>query len=240
VSDNIVDVVNTSFAACELDDTLELALEPVLAQGAAQGIAFEGVQFGTPTTCDYKGIDPIMVPGGDVNSLAVGASNAIADPSGALTAQSGLPASGGGVSLIVPLPAFQNGISGINPAGRNTPDLVLAGEVNSVGPSAYFTAENFGGPSGPPGWNGGFVFANNAPAAGMLADLQQMVHHRLGAFNRTLYRLFGADGYGAAFSDITSGCDGLVGSTPLCARQGYDVTSGIGSVDVYRLGKLLH
>lgn len=242
VSDNVVDVVNSSFSVCELNDLVVLALQPILAQGAAQGIAFEGVQFGAPTTCSVSGpVDPIEYPGGDPNSLAVSASNVILAANGTIAAQSGSPVAGGGVSLIVPVPAFQASVPGVNPAGRNTPDLVIPGSINSAGPSAYFSeSDPFGGPPSPPGWYGGFPFANNAPAAGLLAEIQQMVHHRLGAVDKTLYAIFASRGYGTVFSDITSGCDGVAGAKLLCAHTGYDTTSGIGSIDAYQLGLLFH
>ncbi len=237
-TDNIADVVNSIFGYCEIDDTLVLALQPYLAQGAAQGITFVGVQFGEPNDCGVPGLAPIEFPGGDSHSVAAGGSNLIEDPAQDPVAESALPSSGGGVSLDEPLPAFQRGFPGVNPAGRNTPDLVIAGEVNSVGPAFYGTEQlPFGGEAS--GWLGGYSYAATATVAGMLAEIEEMAHHRLGAFDKTLYRLVLASGYGAVFHDVTTGCDGFEGYKPLCARTGYDITSGIGSVDAYRLGELL-
>ncbi len=237
-SDNIADIVNSIFGYCETDDTVVLALAPYLAQGAAQGITFVGVQFGGPNDCGVAGIAPIEFPGGDSHSVAAGGSNLIEDAAQHPVAESALPSSGGGVSLDEPLPAFQRGFPGVDPAGRNTPDLVIAGEVNSVGPAFYGTEElPFGGIAS--GWLGGYSYAATATVAGMLAEIEEMAHHRLGAFDKTLYRLAGATGYGSVFHDVTTGCDGFDGYKPLCARTGYDITSGIGSVDAYRLGELL-
>jgi hypothetical protein len=237
-TDDIADVVNSIFGICELNDALVLALEPFLAQGAAQGITFVGVQFGGPTDCSAPGLAPIEFPGGDNHSLAAGGSNLIEDAAQHPVAESALPASGGGVSLDEPLPAFQHGFPGVNPAGRNTPDLVIAGEVNSVGP-AFYGSEllEFGGEVS--GWIGGYPYAATSTVAGMLAEIEEMAHHRLGAFDKTLYRLAAATGYGAVFHDVATGCDGFEGYKPICARPGYDITSGIGSVDAYRLGELL-
>jgi kumamolisin len=238
VDDNIADVVNVSFAACESDDTLALALAPILSRAAAEGITFEGVTFGGPNDCSPK-LAANEIPSGDEHVLAVSGTDAAEQNDGTLIVQSGLPQSGGGVSLIFPVPSWQRTVAGVDTAGRNTPDIVLSTEVNGTGPSAYTAnSDEFGGYY-PAAWDGGAVFVNNAPAAGMLAEIQQMVGHRLGAFGQTLYALYAENGYGTAFHDVIVGCDGVLYGKPFCAKPGYDLTSGIGSIDAYRIGKLL-
>ena len=78
-----------------------------------------------------------------------------------------------------------------------------------------------------------------APAAGLMATLQQMSGHRLGALDRTLYTLLQKKAYGGVFSDVTQGCNGSFGGVPICAAAGFDLSTGIGAVDGYRLGKAL-
>jgi hypothetical protein len=52
--------------------------------------------------------------------------------------------------------------------------------------------------------------------------------------------LFATNGYGAAFQDITVGCNTTIYDKPSCAKPGYDLTAGIGTIDAYQVGKLLH
>lgn len=231
VSDNIADVANTSLSTCESDtiDTV-LALQPILKQGAAQGIAFEAPSFGIQSQCGIPDTLFPVVPADSGDVLAVGGANAIEDGDQEVVAQSAQSMSGGGVSAIVEAFPAQLRIPGVDPSGRNTPDISLLTEINGNGPSSFFSA----------GWNGNFQFVNNIPISSLLAEYQQMVHHRLGAFNRTLYRMLARHGYGDGIVDLTSGCDGVYLGAPLCAKRGYDITTGIGTIsDAYELGRRL-
>ncbi len=228
VSDNAADVVNASWGACDSAFvTLGLALQPVLAQGAAEGIAFEGVEFGAPCGGWKKPLP--MSPGDTANGLAVGGSYVTESPVQKILNQTALIGSNGGVSILVPVPPEQKGIAGVSPLGRNAPDVVIPATVNGAGASIFA-----GG-----AWIGGGAFVNNAPAAGLMATLQQMSGHRLGALNRTLYTLFKKKEYGAIFTDVTVGCSGSFRGAPICAAAGFDLSTGIGAVDGYRLGKAL-
>ena len=228
VSDNAADVVNASWGACDSAFvTLGLALQPVVAQGAAEGIAFEGVEFGAPCGGWKKPLP--MSPGDTANGLAVGGSYVTESPVQKILNQTALIGSNGGVSILVPVPPEQKGIAGVSPLGRNAPDVVIPATVNGAGASIFA-----GG-----AWIGGGAFVNNAPAAGLMATLQQMSGHRLGALNRTLYTLFKKKKYGAIFTDVTVGCNGSFRGAPICAAAGFDLSTGIGAVDGYRLGKAL-
>jgi subtilase family serine protease len=207
--------------------TLSLALQPVLAQGAAQGIAFEGVEFGAPCGGWKKPLP--MSPGDSADGLAVGGSYVAENSAQKILDQTALIGSNGGVSILVPIPPEQKGIAGVSPLGRNAPDIVVPATVNGAGASIYA-----GG-----AWIGGGAFVNNAPAAGLMATLQQMRGHRLGALDRTLYALFAKKKYGALFTDIAAGCNGSFAGAPICARAGFDLSTGIGAVDGYRLGAAL-
>jgi subtilase family serine protease len=233
VSDNVVDVVNTSLSRCESDTPLlALAVQPILEQGAAQGIAFEAVSFGGVNVCGIPDILFPLVPADSADNLDVAGSNAIEDAQAEIVAQTGMPGSGGGISAIVPVFPEQQRIRGVDPSGRNTPDLSIVSEVNGSGASLYIEG----------GWNSALVgvFVNNAPMAGLLAEYQQMAHHRLGAVDRTLYHRFATHGYGQGLIDIKSGCNGVYLDAPVCAKRGYDLTSGVGSIsNAYRLGHWL-
>lgn len=163
------------------------------------------------------------------DGIAVGAVNAIVS-GGKIVALSGMPNSGGGISELFPVFKEQKGYKGVNQSGRNTPDMSVVSEINGNSASIFF--EN--------GWNGNFLFTNSAPIASLIAEYKQMTGHRLGAFDRTLYRIVGREGYKNGITDVTVGCNGAIDNKAVCAKPGYDIASGIGSfTDAYALGQRL-
>jgi subtilase family serine protease len=230
VQDNVADVANISLSRCENAQVdMALSLVPIFQQGAAQGITFEDVSFGGVSGCFVPNRLFPLIPADMADGIAVGGVNAIVG-GGKILALSGMPGSGGGISEMFPRLPEQRAIKGTYPAGRNTPDMSVVSEINGNGPSLYF--EN--------GWNGNFIFANSTTVASLVAEYKQMTGHRMGAFHRTLYRLFARDGYKNGITDITSGCNGDLNGAPVCAKPGYDITAGIGSfTNTYALGQRL-
>lgn len=223
-SDDAVDVVNFSVGGCEVNlFDLVLALQPLVAQGAAQGISYENVAFGSVNACGL-GLPLPQAPADLDTATAIGGSNVVVDQLGRFLAETGFPSSNGGVSIIVPLPPWQAKTPGVNRSGRNVPDLVLPSQVDGTGPSVYA----FGS------WQGGFSFVNNAPFAGYLATVQQMNGGRIGNAAPLIYSVFNKRGYSSGgqlyFRDVTLGCNGVLSGKPVCARRGYDFTGGIGSM----------
>ena len=232
-SDDSVNVVNFSVGACEVNGgDLELAIEPIIAQIAALGISVESVAFGGANLCNVPPLVLPMAPANLDTVTAVGGSSAFVDISGKLIAQSPLSSSNGGISIVVPLPSWQASTYGITPGGRNVPDIVFPGSVDGTGPSVYFSGA----------WVGGFPFVNNAPFAGYLATVQEMYGYTtpLGNIAPAIYAAYNKSGYNL-FNDITLGCIGAVGGVPVCARSGYDISSGLGSIGGgYALAKSLN
>jgi subtilase family serine protease len=227
VQDNVVDVANISLSRYEnANVTMALSLVPIFQQGAAQGISFEDISFGGVSGAGIANRLFPLIPADLADGVAVGSVNAIV-AGGKISALSGLPNSGGGVSEMFPVMPEQKGIKGIDTSGRNTPDISVVSEINGSGASIYF--EN--------AWNGNFIFTNSATVASLLAEYKQMTGHRMGAFDRTLYRLFAKSGYKNGITDITNGCNGTFDAQAYCAKPGYDLTSGIGSLtNAYALG----
>ncbi len=225
VSDDAADVINLSFAACEPNPTLTDALIPIVARASALGMTIEAPDFGGLNQCALGNQFVPEIPADIPEVIAVGGSSVITSTKHAVTAESALFESGGGVSVVVPLPDEQKRIPGVNPAGRNVPDFVIASEIDGVGPTLLIYFTNVPNP-------------NNPGAGGMLAEIAQYSGHRLGAFGRTMYRAFSTFGYGSAFEDVTRGCNGIVNAADVCAVPGYDLTSGIGSVDAMLLAEL--
>ena len=226
-SDDAVNIVNFSIGACEVSgNDLELGIEPLIAQGAALGISYESVAFGGANLC---GVPPLALPMAPANLdtvTAVGASSTFVDQTGKQSAESTFSNSNGGVSLVIPLPSWQAKTRGVSASGRNVPDIVIPGSVDGVGPSIYF-----GGT-----WAGGTAFVNNAPFAGYLATVQEMYGYTtpLGNVAPAMYATFDKYGYKdgtkSLFDDVMLGCIGAVGGKAVCAKSGYDISSGIGSI----------
>jgi subtilase family serine protease len=230
VSDNIADVANISLSRAENNNVdMALSLVPIFQQGAAEGITFEDISFGGVSA----GLVPNrlfpLIPADMADGIAVGAVNAITS-GGKIVAISGMPNSGGGVSELFPVFKQQKAVKGVNQSGRNTPDMSVVSEINGNSASLYFEGS----------WGGNFLFTNATPIASLIAEYKQMTGHRLGAFDRTLYRLYASAGYKNGITDITTGCNGTKNGRAICAKPGYDITSGIGSfTDTYSLGQRL-
>jgi uncharacterized protein (TIGR03437 family) len=152
----------------------------------------------------------------------------------------GLGASGGGVSLLVPKPAWQAGPGVPNDGARDVPDVAMAAAVHD----AYFITYQGG-----LGSVGG-TSASSPSLAGIFALLNQYQVKKgfqkasgLGNINPQLYQL--AQSVPSVFHDVTTGnnvvpCaqgtpDCLTGSYGYTAGQGYDLATGLGSIDGYNL-----
>ncbi len=175
------------------------------------------------------------------------------------SASIGLSAGGGGISTETPRPTWQTGVPGI-PSGsfRLVPDVSLSSSPNNAG-YLYCSSDTTD-----TGINGscanGFRDATNtnltvaggtsfaAPIfAGMIAIINQKIGSTAGqgVINPTLYTLAAnATTYASAFHDITSGSNECLAGTTYCATAattlysattGYDLASGLGSVDLYNL-----
>ena len=233
VNDNRVDVVNFSVAGCEtLLGEASYIYDEYIALGAAEGITFSVVTFGGSNPCGLNGTS-VQAPADSPNALTVGGADSFANQFTGITAPPIANATtGGGVSVLFDRPAYQAGIKGTVPSGRNLPDVAGPAAINGVGPSIYYGA--FGG------WVGGFAFIDNAPFTGSVAEVAQLYGSRLGVVNDLLYPLYKSNGYkGNVFRDVTMGCNGSFGTGPFCAAPGFDLVSGIGVPDVYKVAKKL-
>ena len=147
----------------------------------------------------------------------------------------GLAASGGGFSVVYPQPHWQVGPGVPNVNFRAVPDVALAASANHDG---YYAFE-----AGAAGFHGG-TSASAPVFAGILALLNQFEGpNGQGNVNPNLYAL--AQSTMDVFHDITTGnnmvpCevgspDCTTGSFGYDAGPGYDLVTGLGSVDAYNL-----
>jgi uncharacterized protein (TIGR03437 family) len=158
---------------------------------------------------------------------------------------SGLIAGGGGASQIYPKPLWQAG-PGVPPDGvRDTPDVSLTAALHD-GYLVYFSDAS----TSPGLYVAGGTSASAPSLAGILAILNQYQVAKnfqskpgLGNINPQLYRL--AQAAPSAFHDITTGdnlvpcvqgsADCLTGFLGAKAGPGYDLATGLGSIDVNNL-----
>jgi uncharacterized protein (TIGR03437 family) len=156
-------------------------------------------------------------------------------------AQNYLAASGGGASIYFAKPAWQAGTGVPNDGARDLPDVALAASGYH---DAYYVIRN-----GAAATTGG-TSASTPVFAGILTLLNQYLVSKgilsqpgLGNLNPNLYRLASAGN--GAFHDITVGnnmvpcatgtLDCPNGTLGFDAGPGYDLASGLGSVDVANL-----
>jgi uncharacterized protein (TIGR03437 family) len=151
------------------------------------------------------------------------------------SSSSHIASSGGGMSTIYPRPAWQSapGVPGGNV--RLVPDVAMAASANHDG---YFTFE-----SGGIGISGGTSAATPVFAGIVLLMNQYLGVNGLGNINPNLYKL--ASTVSGVFHDATTGSNfvacvtgtkGCVGGTlGYSAGAGYDMVTGLGSVDAYNM-----
>jgi uncharacterized membrane protein len=150
--------------------------------------------------------------------------------SGTVMGGSGLEAGGGGVSSTYQKPAWQTG-PGVPADGmRDVPDVSLTAAMHDGytivqgGQMAYVFS--IGGTS-----------AATPSFAGLVALINQKYNSTQGNINPVLYPLAArqAAGGAAIFHDITTGNNSVPGLSGYNAGAGYDLASGLGSVDANML-----
>ena len=144
----------------------------------------------------------------------------------------GTSAGGGGKSVFFSRPRYQNGVAGIVGRHRGVPDISMSASCND--PVA--TYQSFHG--GALGWIGVCGTSEATPLlAGVIALADQLAGHPLGAINADLYRLAAMKARGIV--DVVHGTNtvsfGQNGGTftvrGWAAVRGYDLSSGLGTID---------
>jgi kumamolisin len=223
LTDGKASVVNSSFGGCEsADPTFESATNAIAQQGAAMGVTFVA-SSGDSGSVECGRSTGVSAPAGDPYFTSIGGVNFTYDSNGVLTsvtagytgctnsATRNVCASGGGVSTLVPLPSWQNGIAGMITSGRNQPDISLP-----FFPVAVYTGGSWGEYLGT-SWS--------SPAfAALIAETNQLHGSKMGWINSTLYSLFAQTGYSSYFTPCTSGNN--IGYS--CNASQYNQVAGIG------------
>lgn len=262
VNNNLSPVMSTSFGSCEsaMSTSENNFLNNLWQQAAAQGITSlvssgdsgaAGCDPGNASTGTGLGVNGlastpynIAVGGTQFNegsgsywnatngtgySSALGYIPEIAwNESGSVAGGSELWATGGGASSIYSKPAWQ-ATPGIPADGkRDVPDVSLtaAGHVAYLVQSqgALYTIRG--------------TSASSPSFAGLMALVVQKTGQRQGNANTRLYQLGSAQfasGGAPVFHDIATGSNTVPGVTGYASAAGYDLATGLGSIDAYSL-----
>jgi kumamolisin len=222
VQDNKVDTVNTSYSQCEtaFDPNFPKAADKIFEQGGAEGITFHA-SSGDYGVYTYGCSNEVSVgsPTDTPHGVSIGGTTLEIDhTTGKEISEVGWDDTGGGVSVVFPVPSYQKGVKNVIKSGRNLPDVAFDANPNS-GSSFYYDG-SFQGPIG------GTSLASPIFGAGITA-VDQTNKSKAGYLNTTMYKAWDKIGYGkgakAYFRDITVGSIGQYS-----AMKGYDQMSGIG------------
>jgi kumamolisin len=228
VSQNAVDAVNSSFGGCEvaIGKRTVAAWSALAEQGASKGITFHAASG------DSGGSLCANAPASSPYFLAVGGTALTVGIGGAWASESAWSGSGSGISTIFPRPGWQATTAGTVNRGRNVPDIALDADPYT-GIALYYTG-TFNTQYDP---LGGTSLASPLFGAAV-AELDQVKSGRLGLATAAVYSAFGAHGYGsgatAYFHDVVQGNNGT-----FYAGTGYDLVTGIGSIDAWNLASIL-
>jgi subtilase family serine protease len=139
----------------------------------------------------------------------------------------GYGAGGGGVSEVFSRPTYQAGVSKVVGSMRGTPDVSMSAAVNG-GAIVYLSY---------PGMDAGYYIVGGTSEAtplfaGVVALAAEAAGHPLGQINPALYALLG-QGYThkTGLVDVTSGNNSFDHVHGYRAKAGYDLASGVGTVD---------
>ena len=148
-------------------------------------------------------------------------------------------ATGGGKSAVFARPSYQDSVAGVTGAQRGIPDISMSAACS--GPVDIYLSF----PGIPAGWTAVCGTSEASPLfAGVVAMADQVAGHSLGLINPALYALSAAQAPGLV--DVTKGNNTVSFLQPLLvivqgyhAGPGYDLASGVGTVDAaYFVGEL--
>ncbi|MBV9092544.1 MAG: S53 family peptidase [Streptosporangiaceae bacterium] len=213
----------------------------VLASSGDQGVSgyhFNGVTLYTYRVVDWPSSDPLVTSVGGLQlHLDAQGNRTLPDNVWNETYLFGTAvASGGGTSAVFSRPGYQNSVAKVVGLRRGTPDISLSAAVNG-GALVYMS---FAGLPGPAFYIIGGTSEASPELAGIVAIADQAAGHDLGLLNPALY---GIGSGGPGIPDITIGNNTVTftqnGHTYTVrgynAVPGYDMASGLGTVDAAKL-----
>lgn len=253
VDGKLADTVVVGYSACEpeLSATHQAFYAALYRQAAAEGISVIAASGDSgASACHAAGSEAAVSTGFAANALAstpwntaVGVAAGGAD--GGLQAWStAVPgySSGGGVSAVYPLPAWQPAMPGTAP-GRLLPDVALpTASDGSAHEGLFFCMSGAGTNSGCTTMRGG----GSAIAAAIMGGISARLNEKYGAQGNLAPGLYALRSDSEVFDDVQTGTAKLpcAAGTPGCdasgrigydAASGYDLATGLGSVNAAKL-----
>ena len=241
INHGLADVITQSFGATENTFPSKqslLSLRSAYFNAARHGVtvlASSGDTGVTNYTLDGSALYPYPVnswPSSDPLVTSIGGTQLHLDATGNKISpdvvwNDGYGAGGGGLSQVFNRPPFQNSVRTVVGASRGTPDISMSAAVDGAA-ILYFSFD-----PARVGWHlvGGTSEASPL-FSGIVALTAQLAHHRLGNINAALYLVNRLHGSGIV--DVTSGDISFGGVTGPSAGPGYDLASGVGTVDAAR------
>ncbi|TJZ97424.1 hypothetical protein FCI23_49780 [Actinacidiphila oryziradicis] len=202
-------------------------------------LASSGDGGATNTTADGDGDYPYKVnswPSSDPLVTSVGGTQLHLDDDGDRIAPDSVynddGAGGGGQSHVFARPSYQDGVKQVVGDRRGTPDISMSAAVNG-GAWVYSSYD----PKAV-GWE---VYVGTSEAsplfAGIAALADQVAGHRLGDIHQALYALYAqsAQNPSTGIVDVRDGTNNSYsGVTGYTAVKGYDMATGVGTIDAAR------
>ncbi|PWI42722.1 S53 family peptidase [Streptomyces sp. ICBB 8177] len=200
-------------------------------------LASSGDGGATDSTADGNGYYPYQVnswPSSDPLVTSVGGTQLHLNDKGQRTAPDSVyndnGAGGGGQSHVFSRPSFQNGVKNVVGTRRGTPDISMSAAVNG-GAWVYSSFD----PTAV-GWD---VYGGTSEASplfsGIVALADQVAGHRVGDIHTALYSLEKKSPYYSGIVDVKDGTNNSYqGVTGYTAVKGYDMATGVGTVDAAR------
>ncbi|WP_406111545.1 S8 family serine peptidase [Kitasatospora purpeofusca] len=176
-------------------------------------------------------------PSSDPLVTSIGGTQLTLDDSGKRTApdkvwHDAYGAGGGGVSGVFDRPLYQTGVAKVTGNHRGTPDISMSAAVDG----GAWTYESYDPTRA--GWHLTGGTSEAAPIfSGVVALADQLAGHRLGQLNWRLYGLNLLPTQWSGISDVTTGDNSWDTVTGYQAAKGYDLASGLGTIDA---GRFVH
>jgi subtilase family serine protease len=254
---NGIHIISDSWGICE---AAELASSQAATNAVLQLIAVKGISFfaasgdSGSSDCARLGFNGFQVDDPAVQQYATGVGGTHLVPANTAPNKERVwddkarsAGGGGGVSQVFIMPGYQRG-TGVIETGRSSKTRCggkthFCREVPDVSFDAdpatgYVVNCTVASCTSSPGWN---VFGGTSASAPLMAaftaDANQFslanVGHRMGFANPFLYHEFGTDP--SMFHDVTLGNNNILAGTTFPAGVGYDMASGLGSVDATQM-----
>jgi len=213
-------------------------LQAGLAHSAITVVAASGDQGAANWKFDGQHIYPtpeVGWPASDPLVVAVGGTRLGAQPpSGSVAPSTSWPDSGGGRSTMFARPSYQRTVAGVAGRSRAVPDISMDASTAS-GLELYATPRSVGASSR---WNGAYGTSLATPLfAGVVALADQAAGRPLGQVNPLLYRLAAQHDPGIVDVQGPGNTFRYRGVTVkgFPAGPGYDLVTGLGTIDVAKL-----